>query len=121
MINAGGLWITIPEIELRDLRDRLRRTRWPEKETVDDWSRGVPLAYVRELCEYWATEYDWRRTEARLNACHDWGTSISTSMAQQAPEHVVGIHLAPPLAAPDPDTFGELTDAEREALAALDS
>ena len=47
---------------------RLRRTRWPEAETVDDWSQGVPLAYLQDLCRYWADDYDWRATEARLNA-----------------------------------------------------
>ena len=52
---------------LDDLRDRLRRTRWPEREPVGDWSQGVPLAYVQDLCRYWADEYDWRATEARLN------------------------------------------------------
>ena len=45
--------IDIPEADLDDLRERLRRTRWPEPETVDDWSQGTPLAYTRELCEYW--------------------------------------------------------------------
>ena len=42
--------IAVPDAELDDLRDRLRRTRWPEAETVDDWSQGIPLAYVQELC-----------------------------------------------------------------------
>jgi hypothetical protein len=60
--------IEIPEAELHELRDRLRRTRWPERETVEDWSQGVPLAYLRDLCAYWADTYDWRPTEARLNA-----------------------------------------------------
>ena len=60
--------IAVPEAELEDLRDRLARTRWPEKETVDDWSQGMPLADVRELCRYWAEEYDWRAREARLGA-----------------------------------------------------
>ena len=46
--------IEIPEAELADLRQRLSRTRWPEPETVADWSQGIPLAYVRELCGYWA-------------------------------------------------------------------
>jgi epoxide hydrolase len=59
--------LAVPEADLDDLRDRLRRTRWPEAETVDDWSQGIPLAYVRELCGYWADGYDWRVTEARLN------------------------------------------------------
>ena len=59
--------IAVPEVDLEDLRDRLRRTRWPERETVDDWSQGIPLAYVQDLCETWAEEYDWRRCEAELN------------------------------------------------------
>ena len=59
--------IAVPEVDLDDLRDRLRRTRWPERETVDDWSQGIPLAYVQDLCETWAEEYDWRRCEAELN------------------------------------------------------
>jgi epoxide hydrolase len=214
--------LEVPEAALVDLRERLARTRWPEAETVDDWSQGVPLAYLRELCGYWSDGYDWRAVEARLNtlpqfrteldglAVHvvhvrsphpaarplvltngwpgsiveyldvigpltdppdpadafhvvcptlpgfgfsdkptrsgwgvdriarawvelmgrlgydrfgaqgsDWGTSVSTSMAQQAPDQVAGIHLTPPLAVPDPATLDDLTDAEREALAAL--
>jgi pimeloyl-ACP methyl ester carboxylesterase len=219
--------IEIPDSDLADLRERLLRTRWPEAETVDDWSQGVPLAYLRELCDHWVGEYDWRATEARLNAlpqsrieidglgihvlharsprpdalplvlthgwpgsiveflkvigpltdpaAHggdpadafhvvcpslpgygfsdkpdrtgwgvqriaaawaelmarlgysrygaqggDWGTSVTTSLGQQDPEHLAGIHLNPPIAAPDPDTFGDLTDAERETLTALE-
>jgi pimeloyl-ACP methyl ester carboxylesterase len=219
--------IEIPEADLADLRERLARTRWPEGETVEDWSQGVPLAYIRELCRYWAEGYDWRATEARLNAlpqfraeidglgihfvhvrsphpdalplvvthgwpgsiveflkvigpladptAHggegtdafhvvcpslpgygfsdkparrgwnveriarawarlmallgyerygaqggDWGTSVATSLGQQDAEHVAGIHLTPPIAAPDPATFGDLTAAERGALASLE-
>ena len=205
--------IEVAEAELDDLRDRLRRTRWPERETVDDWSQGVPLEYLEELCDYWAHEYDWRTTEARLNALpqfrteidglgihfihlrsdspdaiplvmthgwpgsiveflkvigplaedfdlvlpslpgygfsdkpeapgwrveriadawaelmarlgydrycaqgSDWGTSISALLGQRDREHVLGIHLIPPLAPPDPDTFDDLTEAERAAL-----
>jgi len=218
--------IDIPDTDLDDLRDRLRRTRWPEAETVDDWSQGVPLGYVQELCRYWADGYDWRATEARLNAlpqfrttidglgihfiharsphpdalplvithgwpgsivefvkvigpltdptAHgggaadafhvvcpslpgygfsdkparsgwtvqriagawavlmsrlgydrygaqggDWGTSITTSLGQQDASHLAGIHLNPPIAAPDPATFADLTSAEQAALAAL--
>jgi len=59
--------IAVPEADLDDLRERLRRTRWPEAETVDDWSQGIPLAYARRLCEYWLERYDWRASEARLN------------------------------------------------------
>ncbi|RSN15174.1 epoxide hydrolase [Streptomyces sp. WAC 05977] len=217
----------IPEADLEDLRDRLRRARWPEDETVDDWSQGVPAAYLRELCAYWAEAYDWRSAESRLNAfpqfrteidglgihylhvrsphpdalplvlthgwpgsvfefldvlgpltdpvAHggdaadafhvvvpslpgygfsdkptragwsiqriadawirlmeglgyerygaqggDWGTSITTLMGRTAPERLAGIHLNPPLAAPDPATFGELTESERKSLADLE-
>jgi hypothetical protein len=68
--------IDVPESELRDLRERLGRTRWPERETVDDSSQGVPLAYVQELCAYWAEGYDWRATEARLNALPQFRTEL---------------------------------------------
>jgi epoxide hydrolase len=215
--------IDVPEADLADLRDRLRRTRWPEPETVDDWSQGVPLAYLRDLCDYWAGGYDWRRLESRLNAIPqlrveigglgihvlharsphpgalplvlthgwpgsiveflkvigpltdppdpadafhvvcpslpgygfsdkpatagwgvqriaaawaelmarlgyarygaqggDWGTSVTTSLAQQDAAHLAGIHLNPPIAAPDPATFDDLTGRERESLAALE-
>src|SRR4051812_41145527 len=60
--------VDIPEAQLDDLRERLRRTRWPEPETGPDWSQGVPLEYLRELCAHWADGYDWRVVEARLNA-----------------------------------------------------
>jgi len=209
--------VEVPEAELVDLRARLERTRWPEPEPVDDWSQGVPLAYLQDLCAYWAHGYDWRATEARLNALpqfraeidglgihlihvrsrnpdalalvlthgwpgsvveflkvigplsddfhvvcpslpgygfsdrprqpgwgieriarawielmaqlgyerygaqgSDWGTSISTRIAQLDPDHVVGIHLTPPLAPPDPATFDDLTESERAALAAIE-
>jgi pimeloyl-ACP methyl ester carboxylesterase len=219
--------LDVPESELEDLRARLRNTHWPERETVDDWTQGVPLAYLRDLCAYWADEYDWRTTEARLNALaqfratidglaihflhvrsphvdalplvithgwpgsvveflkiigpltdptahggdasdafhvvcpslpgygfsdkparpgwgveriarawialmarlgyerygaqgSDWGTSVSASVGQQDPQHVVGIHLTPPLAPPDPATLDDLTERERAALASLE-
>jgi len=219
--------VEIPDEGLRDLRERLARTRWPDRETVDDWSQGVPLAYMRELCAHWADGYDWRATEARLNTLpqfrteidglgihfvhvrsrhpdalplvlthgwpgslveflkviapladpgarggdasdafhvvcpslpgyafsdrpatpgwnveriaaawaqlmarlgyerygaqgHDWGTSITASIGQQDPGHLAGIHLVPPLAAPDAATFDDLTDEERAALGDLE-
>ncbi len=59
-----------------DLRDRLARTRWPEAETVDDWSQGVPLAYAQELCAYWAGGYDFAAAEQRLNAFPQFRTSL---------------------------------------------
>jgi pimeloyl-ACP methyl ester carboxylesterase len=60
--------IAVPDADLADLRDRLSRVRWPDAETVDDWSQGAPLAYVRDLCEHWRTSYDWRVVESKLNA-----------------------------------------------------
>jgi epoxide hydrolase len=68
--------IATPDEQLTDLRDRLRATRWPEAETVDDWSQGIPLAYVKELCRYWSDEYDWRRTESRLNSIPQFTTEL---------------------------------------------
>jgi pimeloyl-ACP methyl ester carboxylesterase len=59
--------VEIPDAVLADLRERLVRTRWPERETVPDWSQGIPLGYVQDLCRYWVDGYDWRATEARLN------------------------------------------------------
>jgi pimeloyl-ACP methyl ester carboxylesterase len=56
-----------PEHALSDLKNRLAATRWPERETPNDWSQGVPLAYLQEICAYWREEYDWRRCETRLN------------------------------------------------------
>jgi epoxide hydrolase len=219
--------IEVPEATLDDLRRRLEHTRWPERETVEDWSQGVPLAYMKDLCGYWAHVYDWRTTESRLNALpqfrteidglqihfvhvrsphpdalplvlthgwpgsiveflkvieplvdptahdgdateafhvvcpslpgygfsdkpagpgwgieriaaawavlmrrldyerygaqgSDWGTSVSASIGQLDPDHVAGIHLTPPLAPPDPETFDDLTDEERAALASLE-
>jgi len=219
--------IDTSDADLRDLRERLERTRWPDGETVEDWSQGVPLAYLKDLCGYWADGYDWRATERRLNvlpqfrtiidglgihflhvrslhaealplvithgwpgsiieflkvigpltdptahgaaavdAFHvicpslpgygfsdkpaqpgwgveriaaawtvlmarlgydrygaqgsDWGTSVSASLGQHDPSHVVGIHLTPPLAPPDPATFDDLTERERTALASLE-
>ena len=66
-VDVGPQPIAVADGELDDLRERLRRTRWPERETVDDWSQGIPLDYVQEVCRYWADEYDWRRVEAELN------------------------------------------------------
>ena len=68
--------IAVPEAVLDDLRQRLRNTRWPEAELVDDWSQGIPLGYLREVCEYWANTYDWRAREAALNRFDQFTTAI---------------------------------------------
>jgi pimeloyl-ACP methyl ester carboxylesterase len=66
--NIRPFTIAVPEVALDDLKDRLARTRWPEKETVDDWDQGVPLAYAQDLAAYWRDHHDWRTIEGRLNS-----------------------------------------------------
>jgi len=218
--------IEIPDAALEDLRRRLAATRWPDPEPVDDWSQGIPLAYVQEVCAYWAEKYDWRAREAALNqhpqfvttidgvdihfvhvrsphedarplvlshgwpgsivefqkvigpltdptahggnaedAFHvvcpslpgygfsgkptqpgwgvqkiadtwstlmqrlgytrylaqggDWGAMVTTCIGIQDPEHCAAIHLNMPIVPPDPATMGELTEAEKSALAGM--
>lgn len=214
--------VRVGDDEIADLRERLARTRWPEAETVDDWSQGIPLAYLQELCAYWADGYDFGfadrvnafgqiRTEIDglgIHALHvrsphdaalplilthgwpgsvveflkvigpladpaahggdpadafhvvvpslpgygwsdrpvaagwkvpriaeawdtlmrrlgyerygaqggDWGASVTTTLGQQQPDGLVGIHVNMAVAAPDPDTMGELTPSEQRAL-----
>ena len=68
--------IEVPESALTDLRARLALTRLPERETPDDWSQGIPLAYVTEVLKYWQSSYDWRRAEARLNRLPNFRTEL---------------------------------------------
>ncbi len=218
--------IEASDAELDDLKRRLQATRWPERECVDDWSQGIPLAYVQEVCAYWAEKYDWRAREAYLNsfdqfqtrieeldihfvhvrsphedalplvithgwpgsivefhkvigpltdpashggdpadafhvvcpslpgygfsskpATHgtgvdrtatlwdqlmrrlgyeryvaqggDWGAMVTTAIGMQDLGACAGIHLNMPIAPPDPDTLGELTEQEKGAMASL--
>src|SRR6202171_6013602 len=66
----------VPETELTELRRRINATKWPERETVTDASQGVQLATTQKLAHYWATDYDWRKVEARLNALPQFVTNI---------------------------------------------
>jgi pimeloyl-ACP methyl ester carboxylesterase len=68
--------IDIPQADLDDLRERLARTRWPSEPAGIGWSRGVPVAYLQELAEYWRTTYDWREHEARLNQLPQFTTTV---------------------------------------------
>jgi len=68
--------IEVPDEQVDDLRRRIAATRWPNSELVPDRSQGVQLATLQELARYWATEYDWRRCEARLNALPQFTTEI---------------------------------------------
>jgi hypothetical protein len=68
--------LAVSDDELTDLSDRLRRTRWPDRAPVDDWSQGIPLPLVRSLCRYWLEDYDWRAREARMNGFAQFRTEI---------------------------------------------
>ena len=68
--------VGFPEAELTELRRRVNATRWPERETVTDDSQGVRLAMMQDLARYWATDYDWGKCEAKLNALPQFMTEI---------------------------------------------
>jgi pimeloyl-ACP methyl ester carboxylesterase len=86
--------IEIIDDDVADLRERLGRTRWPDAETVDDWSQGVPLAYVQELCAYWRDGYDFQEAARRLNRVPHRRAEIDG----------LGIHFVH-RASPEPDAF----------------
>ena len=85
--------VRVEQSDIDDLRDRLARTRWPEREAVDDWSQGIPLAYTRELCTYWADEYDFGFAD-RINAFPQSRTDIDG----------LGIHFLH-VRSPEPDAL----------------
>src|ERR671914_513866 len=66
----------VPEAELIELRRRINATRWPDRETVTDASQGVQLATMQKLARYWATDYDWRKVEAKLNTLPQFITNV---------------------------------------------
>src|SRR5215468_1249839 len=68
--------VNIPEAELTELRRRIKATKWPDRETVMDASQGVQLETTQRLARYWATDYDWRKCEAKLNAYPQFITKI---------------------------------------------
>src|SRR5947208_3479891 len=70
------LHVGFSDADLDDLRRRIKATRWPERETVDDDSQGMPLAVMQDLARYWASDYDWRKCEAKLNALPNFVTEI---------------------------------------------
>ena len=69
--------IEIPQADLDDLSDRLRRTRWPRESPEPGWSRGVPLDYLQGLTGYWATGFNWRARETELNQLAQFVTTIA--------------------------------------------
>src|SRR3546814_11427186 len=95
--NIRPFRIAVPQVMIDDLGARLAATRWPEKETVDDWDQGVPLAYAQELAAYWRARHDWRRGEQRLNWLPNFLAHVGGSDI-----HFLLIPSAHPLARPPP-------------------
>jgi pimeloyl-ACP methyl ester carboxylesterase len=86
--------VSVPDAELDDLRERLRRTRWPDQVAGAGWDYGIPLDYMQDVCRYWAEQYDWRAREARLNGFEQFRTTVDG----------LGIHLIH-ARSPEPDAF----------------
>ena len=76
MTSIRQFTIDVPQATIDDLNARLDLTRWPEQELVADWTQGIPLSYVQEVCEYWRHNYDWRETEKELNSHPNYLTTI---------------------------------------------
>ena len=76
MTEIRPFTVTISDHVIEDLQRRLAATRWPEAETPDDWSQGIPLAYTKRVVDYWRTEYDMQRLANRLNAYPNFLTEI---------------------------------------------
>src|SRR5579863_8965918 len=74
--SVRSFQVNFSDTDLDDLRTRIKATRWPERETVEDGSQGVPLEMLAGLATYWATGYDWRKCEAKLNALPMFTTTI---------------------------------------------
>ena len=68
--------LNVQASEIDILRYRLKNVRWPESETVDDWSQGLPISYHRKFCEYWAQDYDWGSTQARINSLENYSIEL---------------------------------------------
>ncbi len=91
MTDIRPFRIAAGDDELDDLRRRLAATRWPDPETVDDWSQGIPLSYLRDLCAYWADGYDWRAREARLNEFPQFTTPIGVDGCEPVDIHFLHV------------------------------
>jgi epoxide hydrolase len=110
--------IEVPQADVDDLRDRLARTRWPAGSLGAGWSRGVPLGYLKDLAEYWRSEYDWRAHEATLNGFPQYTTTIDGQRIHflhvRSPEPdalpLVITHGYPSSIAEFADVLGPLTD-----------
>ena len=81
--------IAVPDSEVDDLRRRLAQTRWPSEVADSGWQYGSNLAYMRELCEYWRTSFDWRAQEAKLNRMPQFTTQVSADGVEDYTVHFV--------------------------------
>lgn len=72
--------VHVPQEAIDKIRRRIAATQWPERETVTDSSQGVPLATMQKLAHYWATDYDWRKAEAKLNVLPQFVTTPASLM-----------------------------------------
>lgn len=97
--------IELPPDVVADLRQRLSATRWPDRETVDDWSQGAPLSFVQELCRYWQDGYDFVAAEQRLNAYPQFRTEVSAD-GESLGIHFVHVRSPEPHALPIVLTHG---------------
>ena len=77
MSQIKKFYLGIPQSKLDDLQQRLTLTRWPEKETPDDWTQGIPLSYMKEIHDYWLNDYDWRKHEKEINKFPQFLTTIN--------------------------------------------
>jgi pimeloyl-ACP methyl ester carboxylesterase len=110
--------IDVPDADLKGLKDRLARTRWPDQLPGVGWSYGTPLEYVREMAEYWRTSYDWRKEEARLNEFPQFTTTIDGANVhflhirspEENPMPLILTHGWPGSVAEFLDLIGPLTD-----------
>src|ERR671934_3363 len=125
----GPFHVDVSEERIDDLRQRIAATRWPSKELVGDRSQGVQLAAMQELARYWASEYDWRRCEAKLNALPQFVTEIDgvdvhfihvrSSHADALP--LIMTHGWPGSVIEQIDTVGPLTDPTAHGGSAEDA
>jgi pimeloyl-ACP methyl ester carboxylesterase len=121
--------VTIPEKQLAELRRKIADTRWPTKELVGDRSQGVQLATLKALAHYWATDYDWRKAEARLNALPQFvtkidGVDIHFIHAKSRHENAMPLvmtHGWPGSVLELLDTLGPLTDPTKHGGTAADA
>src|SRR6185503_7862841 len=94
-MNIRPFKIAVPKTELKDLQDRLKRTRWPAEIPGQGWKRGMPLEYTQRLAEYWRTKFDWREQETKINKYPQFVTEIDGQ-----PIHFLHIRSAEPNAIP---------------------